>query len=344
MATQQGMRTQQVLESDTVFRERALTIIHEMVEMSNTSNDIDYATQLVDEVLHSIFFLGKINDPRFFPEKIMKDEEMLNELKVNYPRPFDLYSSRLPRRSPFSCVLDMVVHLTGERNEDTIINRLRELYHQLSDITVQSAGREKHLISSVICVSQSTESPDSVRYYGVSMSTCGKTPGQIMLAACCFGYWDSDIADAVMTRYPGRMSNCDATIKLPEKVRCKAFNLSDGKPKPPCKSCRDLFGLTTEREEADEKSKMWVCGNCAEVESVSKMFKNEEAIKAQSKSDTCTNQNRERVRERVLKHLIILLDKVGFVQDMFYHPLPPHSGPVCTVRQPSVKCPFCTCC
>nr|XP_020444812.1 uncharacterized protein LOC109953687 [Monopterus albus] len=202
MATQQGMRTQQVLESDTVFRERALTIIHEMVEMSNTSNDIDYATQLVDEVLHSIFFLGKINDPRFFPEKIMKDEEMLNELKVNYPRPFDLYSSRLPRRSPFSCVLDMVVHLTGERNEDTIINRLRELYHQLSDIT-------------------STESPDSVRYYGVSMSTCGKTPGQIMVAACCFGYWDSDIADAVMTRYPGRMSNCDATIKLPEKKEKK---------------------------------------------------------------------------------------------------------------------------
>ena len=60
------------------------------------------------QILHSIFFLGKINDPQHPPESIVTDAEMLENLKNTYPRPFDHYSSQLPKRSPFSCVLDMV--------------------------------------------------------------------------------------------------------------------------------------------------------------------------------------------------------------------------------------------
>ncbi len=42
------------------------------------------------------------------PEDIVTDVDILNALKEIYPRPFALCSSQLPRRSPMSCVLDMV--------------------------------------------------------------------------------------------------------------------------------------------------------------------------------------------------------------------------------------------
>ncbi|XP_035850090.1 uncharacterized protein LOC118493640 isoform X2 [Sander lucioperca] len=84
----------------------------------------EHATVLVDEILHSIFFLGKINDPQYPPETIVTDAEMLDGLKSTCPRPFAHYSSQLPKRSPFSCVLDMIVLLTGQENEEEIKEKL----------------------------------------------------------------------------------------------------------------------------------------------------------------------------------------------------------------------------
>lgn len=60
------------------------------------------------QILHSIFFLGKINKIPFSPEEIISDGDILKALKKKIPRPFQFYLTQLPRRSPFSCVLDMV--------------------------------------------------------------------------------------------------------------------------------------------------------------------------------------------------------------------------------------------
>lgn len=63
---------------------------------------------LCKQMLHSIFFLGNIMQTSVSPEDIIPDTEIFQNLRQDYRRPFELYSTHLPRRSPFSCVLDMV--------------------------------------------------------------------------------------------------------------------------------------------------------------------------------------------------------------------------------------------
>lgn len=211
------------------------------------------------------------------------------------------------------CDCLQIVHLTGERYENDIIQKLQELNRQLS------RGRKaKHLISSTICVSQNTEIPESVRYYGISMSTSGGISGQIMVAASCYSSWDSHVTDAVMTYYPNNLKKTyfDGTIRLPDKVRCQAFSLSDGKTKTPCRSCKDLFGLHT------DATRIWPYGNCAEVESVSNLFENESEIKKKAgpTSDMCTDENRQQARISALNRLNGLLRDVGFTWDNKFFP------------------------
>ncbi|XP_030268528.1 uncharacterized protein LOC115579148 [Sparus aurata] len=295
-AAQKKTRAEQYLEKDDFFRRNAFLIINEMVAKSPAR-----PSKLVDEVLHSIFFLGVIKDkPKYSPKDILDDEDVLNKLKGRYPQPFETFSSQLPKRSPFSCVLDMVVNLNGQQNEDQIKNRLKELI-------VDNKLQGKQLVSNTICVSQPDMTPKSVRYYGVSMSTSGRNPGQIVVAASCLSNWDSYVADAVVTYYPLKVkkSYFDGTIKLPKQARCEAFTLREGAPMAPCRSCGNMFGLTT------SENQQWAYGNCAEAESLSNLLKNEKEMRKQVKqpSDTCTPANRKRAVENVQKLLKQYLDK-----------------------------------
>ncbi|XP_008293652.1 uncharacterized protein LOC103367411 [Stegastes partitus] len=315
----QRKKKQEYLKSEELFRRKAYLIITEMVELSiQTRED---TSVLVDEILHSIFFLGRIHKPPISPEIILKDddeaENLLSTLMSCYPRPFELYSSQLPRRSPFSCVLDMTVLLVGQENEEEIKDRLQDFID-----TVEEDVPSNHLISSTICVSQKYN--NSVRYYGVSMSTSGRNAGKIMVAASCFGAWDDYVADAVMTYYPDKEKSkkeyFDGTIKIPDYVRCQAFNLKSGGKMNPCKSCGNLFGLSTDEETE------WPYGNCAEVESLSNLLKNENEVKEQSqpRSPTWTPENRETARESVLQDLGAVLHTIQFETwdgEHFYDPL-----------------------
>ncbi|XP_056270815.1 uncharacterized protein LOC130193979 [Pseudoliparis swirei] len=222
-------------------------------------------TAFADEILHSIFFLGKIQKLPFSPEDIVTDGEMLNELQDLFPRAFDLYSSQLPKRGPFSCLLDMVVHLNGRDNEMLIIERLGEIIRELD--------LRQDLVSSTICVSHIADTKDPVKYYGVSNSAPGRLPRKIMIAASCLGYWDRYVAGAVMTYFPSKQKDFEGTIQLPECVRCQAFSLWRNKHMLPCGSCGNLFGL----KPCEEKE--WVYGNCAEVESLSNLFKHVDDVK-----------------------------------------------------------------
>ncbi|XP_032391014.1 uncharacterized protein LOC116701419 [Etheostoma spectabile] len=267
----------------------------------------EYTGALMDEILHSIFFLGKINKPTpYSPEDILSDDEMLSDLKRRYPLPFELYSSQLPRRSPFSCVLDMIVHLTRQTHQEEqeieteIIKRLQDLIRPLKDN--KKKNKKKPLVSSTIGVSHSTKTPNAVRHYGVSMSTIGPNPGKILVAASCFSSWDSYVAGAVMSYYPDNVKKnyFDGTIVLPEQhVRCQAFNLLENRDKPPCRSCGNLFGLKT------KENNEWAYGNCAEAESVSNLLKNVGEIRKQAapSSETCTEENRRKAAESVRKEL-----------------------------------------
>lgn len=200
--------------------------------------------------------------------------------------------------------------MIGQEKENEIINRLRNLILKLKEEDATD------LISSTICVSQT---PKSVRYYGVSMSTAGRNPGRVMIAASCLSTWDSYVAGAVMTYCPKREKKTyfDGTIKLPENVRCQAFSLSKGGQMLPCKSCANLFGFTI------SEPKEWPYGNCAEAESVSNLLKNEQEVKenARPTSETCTEANRQRAEESVLKDLTDCLRMLNFKWDKtFYTP------------------------
>ncbi|XP_039679237.1 uncharacterized protein LOC120573518 [Perca fluviatilis] len=229
---------------------------------------------------------------------------MLEDLKSIYLRPFDHYSSQLPKRSPFSCVLDMIVLLTGQQNEEEIKKKVREITKQLR------RGKTRPLISSNICVSQI---PNSVSYYGVSMSTAGRIPGRIMVAASCLSSWDSYVAGAVMTYYPynAKKRYFDGTIKLPENVRCEAFKIVQGEELPACRSCKNLFSLKT------DGTKEWPYGNCAEVESLSNLFKNVEEVREQARPTSANNteENRQRAEESVKTVLERLLRQHNFTWD-----------------------------
>ncbi|XP_073319455.1 uncharacterized protein [Pagrus major] len=306
-------REEEFLKKQNKFRSYAFLIIKEMVDMASKK----HPSKLVDEVLHSIFCLGKITNPEFSPQCILDDNAMLNELKGRYPRPFALFSSQLPKRSPFSCVLDMIVNLKGQEKENEIGKELRELIQRLKtkERTALKEDGGTALISSTICVSQRNAAADSVRYYGVSMSTSGRDPGRIIVAASCLSNWDSYVADAVVTYYPlkTKKSDFDGTIKLPEQVRCQAFSLSDGTPMAPCRSCGNLFGLTT----SDKQE--WAYGNCAEAESLSNLLKNETKMRERVQQPSNTAANRQKAVNSVRTELSSCLGRASFQWDNHYY-------------------------
>ncbi|XP_034096608.1 uncharacterized protein LOC117562815 isoform X2 [Gymnodraco acuticeps] len=308
-ANAEEQREEEFEERTTPFRTNAFLIIDKMMELNGSC--ANRTIQLVDEILHSIFFLGRISLPPISPEDIVNDDEMYNELKNTYPLPFELYSSQLPRRSPFSCVLDMIVFLKGRENENEIKQKLQEIIRELG------LDKGAPLVSSTICISQ--KNPSSARYYGVSMSTSSKVSRKIMIAASCLpGSWDSYVAGAVMT-FNQNMSKkpyFDGTIKLPQPVTCQAFSLhGGGAPMDPCKSCVELFGL------GGHDTKRFPYGNCAEVESVSDLFKNDTGVKEQARptSELCTPANRSMAEKSVRDDLKVLLKTFKFPCDYHFY-------------------------
>ncbi|CAG5892240.1 unnamed protein product, partial [Menidia menidia] len=263
-----------------------------MIELSNQTQED--TSDLVDEILHSIFFLGWINHPKLSLNDLLdNDDEIYVHLEDRHPQPFQLYKTQLPRRSPFSCVLDMIVKLIGQENEDEIKERLQNLIDSLRENT-----KKKILFSSTICISH-MNIPDSVRHYGVSMSLISSgSAKQILVAASCLNHWDPRVAGAVMSYYPAltRKPYFDGTITLPPDVRCEAFDLCTGIIKPACQSCGNLFGLQTEEE------KEWFYGNCAEIESVSNLLRNENVP-----VEAVPEENRKKAADSVLKQLKCLL-------------------------------------
>ncbi|XP_038156321.1 uncharacterized protein LOC119793293 [Cyprinodon tularosa] len=286
-------RAQQRLKDQNHFRTNAFIIIDSMLEWCTQTG----RTDLLDEILHGILFLGKINKPPFSPEEIFLD--LLSHLAAEYPRPFDHYMTHLPRRSPFSCVLDMVVHLTQPQNEMEIRRILKDLVDNLE---------RGFLVSTAICVSQYK---NSVKY-GVSMSTTGSIARKIVTAASCLSsYWDEYVADAVMTfnlSDQTRRTDFDGTFVLPRSVTCRAYYVNINRILPPCGSCGELFGLHT------RSGNGFPYGNCAEAESLSNLFTSHQEMRKRFRptSEFYTEQGREAARADTLRVLLKMLQRVRF--------------------------------
>ncbi|XP_035989751.1 uncharacterized protein LOC118561623 [Fundulus heteroclitus] len=293
------------------FRENAFLLIDMMLKMAPKTRE--NTSQLVDEILHSIFFMGMIHTRPFSPGEIFAGhDEMLAEVQNTYPEPFRRYFRRLPRRSPFSCVLDMVVSWRGQENEEDIRTRLQAIKNRL----IQDYLGRRPLSSAMLCVSRVIDQNESKRHYGVSMSAPWYPSRQILIAASCFSFWNEFVADAVMTFYPEkvRRENFDGTFWLEPRVNCQAFDISWGQRRSPCLSCHNMFGLTT------IDTREYPYGNCAEAESLSKLLTEGEARMRVKRSATWNEENRVRVRQEVRSYLVRLLRNVnGFEWDNNYY-------------------------
>ncbi|XP_071231524.1 uncharacterized protein [Salvelinus alpinus] len=260
----------------------------------------------VDEILHSIFFLGFIHKPQqFTPNDILG--ELMPEVEEAFPRPFESYTCKLPKRTPFSSVLDMVVSLLGPDREIDILTTLQKIAIDMSEPKMKY-----QFTSSTICVSQRKEVQGKKCYYGVSMSCNGRQEGQIMVAVSCLRTWNCRVSNAVMTYDPNtkeKRKNFDHTFELPTNVRCQAFNVKTGEEMPPCKSCHNLFGLET------TETRMWPYGNCAEAESLSKLFNGETFDAGQVVND----EVRRQVIRSVSTDLQRKLGSIEYVWDGDYY-------------------------
>ncbi|XP_045077974.1 uncharacterized protein LOC121571879 isoform X2 [Coregonus clupeaformis] len=294
METALRERAEEFLKTEDSFRTNAFKIISVMVELSNYE---DAPKEYVDEMLQSIFFLGRINTPQYTPNDIL-GEDYVRKMEEEFKGPFKSYERKLPKRTPFSCVLDMVVSLFGPD----------EIQQKLSEIATDMLGEHK-FTSSTICISESEEC-----YYGASMSCKGKIPGQIMIAVSCLHTWHYGVSNAVMTYKPDRnkRNNFDGTMQLPQCVKCQAFNVMSGEEMSPCKSCVDLFGLKTS---AQSDKKRWAHGHCAEAESLSKLLYEEEEIEVARVED----EMREQVMAEVTAHLEANLRLSNFDWDSSYY-------------------------
>ncbi|XP_029976897.1 uncharacterized protein LOC115409760 [Salarias fasciatus] len=255
-------RREMFLIRQTRNRINAFNLICKMLEWCRTRE----TKLLMDEMLHSIFFLMKICGVPFSPEEIIQDRTILQQLLSSYPEPFE-HLSQLPRRTPFSCVLDMVILMGNSENEAAVKASLQDITRSLDAMFP---------VSTTICISQNTK--NSTRHYGVSMSATGKNQRAIMIAASCFGPWDEYVAGAVMTFLPNEQRMMDTpefngAIILPAYIRCEAFDLRTDRIKPPCRSCGEMFGLPTIETHG------WPHGNCAEAESVSNLLKHDSEVK-----------------------------------------------------------------
>lgn len=281
-------RKEEFLKQQQEYKINAFKLIDKMLKWCKTKE----TKLLMDEMLHSIFFLAKICNVPFSPQEIIPDKEMWQTLLASYPKPVQQLS-QLPKRTPFSCVLDMVILMETPENEAGVKRSLQDIARSL-DATFP--------VSSTICISQ--KSRDSMRHYGVSMSTTGYNQRAIMIAASCCGPWDDYVAGAVMTFLSNKKKKKDTpefegAIKLPGYVRCEAFDLGTGAKKNPCLSCGEMFGLPT------KETKGWQHGNCAEAESVSNLLRNESEVKRDVRipSPKGTKEIRTRVQNDVRQKL-----------------------------------------
>ncbi|KAM9414704.1 uncharacterized protein ACWYII_023944 [Salvelinus alpinus] len=334
MDAKQQKKAEEFLLAEASFITNAFRIIDVMIQLCKDEPDCKVH---VDEILHSIFFLGFIHKPQqFTPKDILG--ELMPALEETFPRPFESYTCKLPKRTPFSSVLDMVVSLLGPDEEIDILKNLQEIAKYMSDPemkyqmqsnlflsfinpslkpqTTSNAGVEARVLgkyqftSSTICVSQTKEVQRS--YYGVSMSCNGRQEGQIMVAVSCLRTWNCRVSNAVMTYDPNtkkKRENFDHTFKLPTNVRCQAFNVKTGNEMHPCKSCHNLFGLET------TETKMWPYGNCAEAESLSKLYNGEKVDAGQVVNDEVRMQVIRSVRADLQRKLM----SIEYVWDGDYY-------------------------
>ncbi|XP_078081759.1 uncharacterized protein LOC144501694 isoform X2 [Mustelus asterias] len=76
---------------------------------------VDKGRNYFKEILHTILFCGSINDPIIEPKSFFGKEEEFEQLSAKYPDVFQKYNTHLPKRPPYTVLLDAVCWLVHKR-------------------------------------------------------------------------------------------------------------------------------------------------------------------------------------------------------------------------------------
>ncbi|KAI4874436.1 hypothetical protein NFI96_019382 [Prochilodus magdalenae] len=272
----------------------------------------------MDEMLHSIFFLGYIHEDRLTPSDFFNISALKQRLSNTFPAPFRTYNSHLPTRTPFSILLDMMeVLYPPEGVLDELLLLLKKLKFP-NPLHKPGSKKEQYytLESTVICVCSDS---DSQEYYGASLC-CRKGPAKdILIGLSCLKTWHVYVSHAVMSFTSGAPGDGDG-ITFPKSLRCQAFyrdwKENVYKEKRACWNCKQLFNL----QDADLGKVEHPFGNCAETECLSKLLINNQHVHENAAIDNHTEENLEELKSLTRARLITQLGKVGInVDDNILH-------------------------
>ncbi|XP_036423163.1 uncharacterized protein LOC118806024 isoform X2 [Colossoma macropomum] len=279
----------------------------------------------MDEMLHSIFFLGHIYEHRLTPREFFSLPKVLETVSSSFSEPFKKYSSHLPTRTPFSILLDMMEILySTKRLKEELLHLLKEMKFP-NPLHKPGSKQEQYytLESTVICECSDS---DSQKYYGASLCCRKGAAKEILIDLSCLQLWHKYVSHAVMSFSSGGGDG----ITFPGSLRCQAY-VRDRKrnvyeEKQPCSNCGRMFNL----QDANPDKVEYPFGNCAETECLSKLLINNQYMRENAVINNHTEEKLEELRSSTEARLIKQLVKVGIeVSDnnlLFYDPFQMQTG------------------
>ncbi|XP_075072928.1 uncharacterized protein LOC142161314 [Mixophyes fleayi] len=245
--------------------------------LMKTKAKTDSMQKYMQKILHSIFFLGYINDPSISPKEFIPSRT-LDKYKKVFPKPFQEYSTHLPNQTPYSILLEYMTETLDAENTDIFMQELvvvnESLWKLDDDEGNQPVANDFAFSASVItysCVKDLKNMRFLKKAYGASISCKGKVPRKIMIALSALYVWDKAISYVVCCGAKG------PAIQFPDQVHCNAYSFDTKNRKykevPPCTKCNKMYIVQFKPEYlVTNKTETWPFGNCAENESLSKLL------------------------------------------------------------------------
>ncbi|XP_072560851.1 uncharacterized protein [Paramormyrops kingsleyae] len=296
-ATHQADKEKIKQEHEATIRETMVNSAKVFVTTSwdfiHSKMDTERGRRFFKEILHSIFFHchiyrdTELNRQSINPEEIL-GETLQSELAVMYPDVFESYTSLLPRRSPFSILLEVVVETMAGRSEIDIRTELEKLNNKMivHKSGGSSCGNDFCFGATVVSYSYfRSSSLETQKYFGASMSCSGRKATRIFISVACIETWNDNVAHAVCLAAKGHPS-----ITLPDTVYSTAYRLHppkkggnnshEYKELSPCELCLKIFPNVTfsSLHKKDQDKQFWNYGNCAECEAISNLLNGQTSI------------------------------------------------------------------
>ncbi|XP_037769782.2 uncharacterized protein LOC114020301 [Chelonia mydas] len=262
-----------LLKSGFQFIDRFVELLKEMEDVPK-----DTKKKYLQKMLHAIFFFGQIHAIPIEPREFLPESHQ-DTFRCLYPAPFQQCTTHLPTKTPYSILLDYVTEVKRFTTPQELMSFLQSFNAQLWNQSPEGPhalnATEFTFTASVIACcfySDPQGGTDLHHFYGASLSCKGLHERRIMIELSSIKTWHKAMAYAV------HHGNTGLAITFPEGVWSQAFqfNVEEQKyqEKSPCGKCQQMFRNVNfwPPPNTPATGDKWQYGNCAEVESLSKLL------------------------------------------------------------------------